>query len=44
MSCKWIFKRKEGILGAEASKIKARLVATGFTQRQKRTSMKFSPL
>ncbi|KAH9697781.1 Integrase catalytic domain-containing protein [Citrus sinensis] len=34
VSCKWIFKRKEGIPGAEASRFKARLVARGFTQKE----------
>ena len=34
MSCKWIFKRKEGIPGAEASRFKARLVARGFIQKE----------
>ncbi|KAH9697805.1 Integrase catalytic domain-containing protein [Citrus sinensis] len=34
VSCKWIFKRKEGIPGAEASRFKARLVARGFTQEE----------
>ncbi|CAJ2674023.1 unnamed protein product [Trifolium pratense] len=29
---KWVFKRKEGIPGAEAPRYKARLVAKGFTQ------------
>ena len=32
ISCKWIFKRKEGIPGVEAPRFKARLVARGFTQ------------
>ncbi|KAH9743388.1 hypothetical protein KPL70_003281 [Citrus sinensis] len=34
VSCKWIFKRKEGIPGAEASRFKARSVARGFTQKE----------
>ncbi|KAH9781781.1 hypothetical protein KPL71_008610 [Citrus sinensis] len=34
VSCIWIFKRKEGIPGAEASKFKAILVARGFTQKE----------
>lgn len=34
VSCKWIFKRKEGIPGVEAPRYKARLVARGFTQVQ----------
>nr|KYP64655.1 Retrovirus-related Pol polyprotein from transposon TNT 1-94 [Cajanus cajan] len=32
ISCKWIFKRKDGIPGVEAPRFKARLVARGFTQ------------
>lgn len=31
---KWIYKRKEGILGIEGLQYKARLVAKGFTQRE----------
>jgi len=34
VSCKWIFKHKEGIPGVENSRFKARLVARGFTQRE----------
>ncbi|KAH9662167.1 hypothetical protein KPL70_024758 [Citrus sinensis] len=34
ISCKWIFKRKEGIPDVEPPKYKARLVARGFTQRE----------
>ena len=34
VSCKWIFKRKKGIPGAEASRFKAILVARGFTQKE----------
>ncbi|KAH9678410.1 hypothetical protein KPL71_025698 [Citrus sinensis] len=34
VSCKWIFKIKEGIFDAEPSRFKARLVARGFTQRE----------
>ena len=34
VSCKWIFKRNEGILGAETSRFKARLVARDFTQKE----------
>jgi len=30
-SCKWIFKKKEGIQGVEPNRLKARLVARGFT-------------
>ncbi|KAL5768311.1 hypothetical protein ACOSQ2_015094 [Xanthoceras sorbifolium] len=30
--CKWIFKRKEGILGVEDARYKARLVAKGYSQ------------
>ncbi|KAH9762289.1 hypothetical protein KPL70_000762 [Citrus sinensis] len=33
-SCKWIFKKKEGIPGVEDSRYKARLVARGFTQKE----------
>jgi len=31
VGCKWIFKKKEGILGVERPRFKARLVAKGFT-------------
>lgn len=34
VGCKWIFKRKEGILGVEKASFKARMVAKGFTQRE----------
>lgn len=34
VSCKWIFKLKEGIPGVEKARFKARLVARGFTQRE----------
>ncbi|KAH9651033.1 hypothetical protein KPL70_026595 [Citrus sinensis] len=34
VSCKWIFKKKEGIPGVEDSRYKARLVARGFTQKE----------
>ncbi|KAH9679108.1 reverse transcriptase Ty1/copia-type domain-containing protein [Citrus sinensis] len=34
ISCKWIYKIKEGIPGAEPRRFKARLVARGFTQRE----------
>ena len=34
VACKWIYKRKEGILGVEEARYKARLVAKGFTQRE----------
>ena len=34
VSCKWIYKIKEGIPGAEPRRFKARLVARGFTQRE----------
>uniref|UniRef100_A0A251V331 Putative zinc finger, CCHC-type n=1 Tax=Helianthus annuus TaxID=4232 RepID=A0A251V331_HELAN len=33
VTCKWIFKLKEGIPGVEGPRYKARLVAKGFTQR-----------
>ena len=31
VSCKWVYKMKEGILGVEQGRFKARLVARGFT-------------
>jgi len=34
VSCKWIFKKKEGILGAEPTRFKVRLVAKGFIQKE----------
>ncbi|KAH9659867.1 hypothetical protein KPL70_024018 [Citrus sinensis] len=34
ISCKWIFKRNEGIPDVEPPKYKARLVARGFTQKE----------
>ena len=34
VSCKWIYKLKEGIPGVEKPRYKARLVARGFTQRE----------
>lgn len=34
VSCKWLFKLKEGIPGVEKARFKARLVARGFTQRE----------
>ena len=34
ISCKWIFKKKEGILEVEPSRYKARLVARGYAQRE----------
>ena len=34
VNCKWIFKRKQCILGVEQGRFKARLVARGFTERQ----------
>nr|GEW11139.1 retrovirus-related Pol polyprotein from transposon TNT 1-94 [Tanacetum cinerariifolium] len=33
VSCKWLYKIKEGIKGIQKSRYKARLVARGFTQR-----------
>ena len=33
VSCKWLFKIKEGIEGVQKPMYKARLVARGFTQR-----------
>ena len=34
VSCKWIVKIKERILGTEPRRFKARLVARGFTQKE----------
>src|SRR3954469_2465409 len=34
VSCKWIFKVKEGIEGVTSKRYKARLVARGFTQKE----------
>src|ERR1051325_9249622 len=34
VSCKWIFKVKEGIEGVVSKRYKARLVARGFTQKE----------
>ena len=34
VNCKWIFKIKDGIPGAEPRRFKARLVARGFTQKE----------
>ncbi|KAL1204478.1 Retrovirus-related Pol polyprotein from transposon TNT 1-94 [Cardamine amara subsp. amara] len=34
VTCKWIFKKKEGISMAEGVKYKARVVARGFSQRE----------
>ena len=34
VNCKWIFKKKEGIQGVEPDRLKARLVARGFTQKE----------
>jgi len=34
VSCKWIFKRKDGALGIDQPIFKARLVVGGFTQRE----------
>jgi hypothetical protein len=34
ISCKWVFKKKEGILGVEDAKFKAYLVAKGYSQRE----------
>ena len=35
VSCKWIYKRKEGIFGVEPERFEARLVARGFTQKER---------
>ena len=40
ISCKWIFKRKVGIPGVEASRFKARLVARGFLKRRELITMR----
>jgi len=34
VGCKWVFKKKEGILDVEPSRFKARLVAKGFSQKE----------
>jgi len=34
ISCQWIFKRKEGILGVESTRNKARFVVRGFDQEK----------
>jgi hypothetical protein len=34
VGCKWIFKKKEGILGVEDARFKAWLVAKGYSQRE----------
>lgn len=34
ITCRWVFKRKEGITAAEGVKYKARVVARGFSQRE----------
>ena len=34
VSCKWIFKVKEGIKGVVSKRYKARLVSRGFTQKE----------
>ena len=34
ISCKWIFKRKEGIPGVESTRNKARFVVRGFDQEK----------
>jgi hypothetical protein len=31
VGCKWVFKKKEGTPGVEASRFKARLVAKGYS-------------
>ena len=32
ISCKWVFKKKYGILGVESARYKVRVVAKGFSQ------------
>ena len=34
IGCKWVFKRKPGIVGVEPPRYKGRLVAKGFSQRE----------
>ena len=34
IDCKWVFKKKEGISGAESGRYKARLVAKGYSQKE----------
>ena len=34
VGCKWIFKKKDGILGVEKARYKAKLIAKGFSQRE----------
>ena len=34
VSCKWVYKMKQGIPGVEQSRFKARVVARDFTQRE----------
>ncbi|CAM8885345.1 unnamed protein product [Rhodiola kirilowii] len=34
VGCKWIYKKKEGISGVEKPRLKAILVAKGFTQQE----------
>ena len=34
VGCKWVFEKKKGTLGVEASRFKARLVAKGYSQRE----------
>ena len=41
ISCKWIFKRKEGIPGVESTRNKVRFVVRGFDKRKVLTLMKY---
>ena len=34
ITCKWVFRRKEGIAAGEGIKYKERVVARGFSQRE----------
>lgn len=35
MGCKWIFRVKEGLTAVEPKRLKTRLVAKGYTQKEK---------
>jgi len=34
IGCKWVFKRKPGIVGVEGPRFKARVVAKGYSQKE----------